>query len=54
MVQHGIHRRITGFGPGNLIEKWLNAYGEGDVNRLEELEQWRTGPYGWIQSAPLA
>lgn len=51
-MPHGINRTITGFGPGNLIEKWLNAYGEGDVNRLEELEQWRTGPYGWILHAP--
>lgn len=47
-----MHRRMTGFGPGNLIEKWLNAYHEGDVNRLEELEEWRTGDYGWTQSAP--
>lgn len=50
----GLHRgrRMTGIGPGNVIEKWLNAYGEGDVNRLEDLEKWRNGDYGWVQSAP--
>lgn len=53
-MQHGINRRITGFGPGNLIEKWLNAYGEGDVNRINELNEWRNGDYGWIQTAPKA
>lgn len=53
-MQHGINRKITGFGPGNLIEKWLHAYGEGDVNRINDLNEWRNGDYGWIQTAPKA
>lgn len=54
MPGQGIDRQITGFGPGNLIEKWLNAYGEGDINRINDLNEWRNGPYGWVQTAPKA
>ncbi|KAJ4393737.1 hypothetical protein N0V93_002952 [Gnomoniopsis smithogilvyi] len=51
-MQPGIQRRMTGFGQGNLISKWLNAYVEGDVNRPEDLDEWRTGPHGWLDNAP--
>ncbi|CAN8098352.1 unnamed protein product [Discula destructiva] len=53
-MKQGLARRTTGFGPGNLIEKWLNAYDEGDVNRLDDLDEWRKGPFGWLQTAPKA
>lgn len=48
-----VTRRATGFGndqddQGNIIEKWLNAYDEGDVNHPDRLNSWRTGDFGWV------
>lgn len=51
-MANGIPRRMTGFGPGNLIEKWLNAYGEGDVNHPENLKKWKHSDFGWVKNAP--
>ncbi|POS71559.1 hypothetical protein DHEL01_v210051 [Diaporthe helianthi] len=42
-------------GPGPYpVREWLTAYSHGDVNRHEELDQWRQGDDGWIKAAPKA
>lgn len=42
-------------GPGPFpVREWLTAYTHGDINRHEQLNEWRQGADGWIQKAPKA
>lgn len=40
-------------GPGPFpVREWLTAYSHGDINRHQELDDWRKGDDGWIKPAP--
>ncbi|KAI3392038.1 hypothetical protein diail_6312, partial [Diaporthe ilicicola] len=42
-------------GPGPYpVRQWLTAYSRGDVNRYEDLDEWRKGDDGWMDLPPKA